>query len=313
MNKLILTILLSATVFLLLMALFINLWAPRVQINRRISSFGKKPSRRRRKDREKKLLGKLTLLNGQDFIQKLSDELFVAGIKLRPEEFLTIWWVGGLVIPLLLRFLGLSAITSIGLVVIGVAAPVIYLHLKKESVLKQFDNQLLDALTIICNSLRAGFSFQTAAENVSKELPDPIAREFRMVSREFLYGIPMEDSLANLVRRTKNQDLELIVNAVIIQKKVGGNLANILDNISDTIKQRIQLRGDIKVMTSSGRVSGGIIGALPIFLLVMLMILNPTYIEDFISTSTGRIMLMIGAGMEIAGFIVVNRIVSIKM
>lgn len=246
-------------------------------------------------------------------LEKLADELYVAGLALRPEEFVLIWGAIAVILPAVMLFFGLNVTMCLGVVIVGAVAPIFFVKLKRRKRLAKFDKQLIDALGVICNSLRAGVSFQTAMNTISIEMEDPIAREFGRVYRECQMGMPMETSFNRMVARTGNRDLELICSAVIIQKQIGGNLAEVLENISSTISERVKLRGEIKTMTSSGSLSGYIIGALPIFMLVMLMFINPTYVNMFFETSTGRIMLIISAALEIVGFTVVKKIVNIKM
>lgn len=246
-------------------------------------------------------------------LEKLADELYVAGIALRPEEFITIWAVlaGGM--PALAVFLGVPTSAAVGLALLGAAAPIALVKMKRNKRLAKFGLQLSDALTVMCNALRAGQSFQTSMQSIATEMEEPISREFGRVFRETQLGMPLETSLNRLVQRTGNQDLDLVCSAVVIQRQIGGNLAQILENISGTINQRIQLRGEIKAMTSSGTFSGYIIGALPVFLLVMLMILNPGYADIFFTTDTGRILLIISVVLEGIGFTIVRKIINIKM
>lgn len=246
-------------------------------------------------------------------LEQIADELYVAGVALRAEEFITIWILTGVVIPAIALFLGAPTTVCIGIVIIGAAAPISYVTLKKNKRLALLGTQLSDALAIICNALRVGQSFQSAMKNVAEEMEEPISREFMRVYRETQYGMPLENSLARLVERTKNPDLELMCSAVIIQRQIGGNLAIILQNISDTINQRIRLRGEIRTMTSAGRMSGYIVGALPVFIILILMFINPGYVTMFFVTSTGRIMLIISVILEIIGFSIVNKIVNIKL
>ena len=246
-------------------------------------------------------------------LEQLADELYVAGVVLRAEEFITIWVFTGVFIPAIALFLGAQTSVCIGLVIIGASGPISWVTLKRNKRLSLFGTQLSDALTIICNALRVGQSFQTAMKNVADEMPEPISREFMRVYRETQYGMPLETSLERLIARTKNSDLELVCSAVVIQRQIGGNLAVILDNISDTINQRIRLRGEVKAMTAAGRMSGYIVGALPIFILVLLMFINPDYIDIFFTTESGRTMLIICVVMEAIGFSIVQKIVSIKM
>jgi tight adherence protein B len=246
-------------------------------------------------------------------LDKIADELYVAGVALRAEEFITIWVVTGAVIPSVAMFLGATMSLSIGMAIVGAAAPIAFVTFKRNRRLAVLGKQLSDALNIICNALRAGLSFQTALKSVADEMPEPISREFMRVYRETQLGMPLETSLNRLVQRTGNQDLELVCSAVVIQRQIGGNLAEILENISDTINQRIQLRGEIKTMTSAGTLSGYIIGALPIFIIVLLMFINPGYVDMFFTTDTGRIMLIVSVVLEAIGFAIVRKIVNIKL
>ncbi len=246
-------------------------------------------------------------------LDQIADELYVAGIALRAEEFITIWVLTGAVLPAIALFLGAPMSLSIGLVIVGAAAPIGFVALKRNRRLTQFGKQLSDAVTVICNALRAGQSFQTALKNVGEEMEEPISREFMRVFRETQLGMPLEASLMRLVQRTKNQDLDLMCSAVIIQRQIGGNLAAILENISETINQRIRMRGEVKAMTSAGRLSGYIIGALPIFIIVLLMFINPGYVDMFFTTKSGQIMLMVSAVLETIGFLLVRKIINIKM
>lgn len=246
-------------------------------------------------------------------LEQIAEELYVAGVALRAEEFITIWILTGVVIPAIALFLGAPTTVCIGLVIIGAGAPITWVTIKKNKRLALLGTQLSDALAIICNALRVGQSFQSAMKNVAEEMEEPISREFMRVYRETQYGMPLETSLARLVSRTKNPDLELMCSAVIIQRQIGGNLSVILQNISDTINQRIRLRGEIRTMTSAGRMSGYIIGALPVFIILLLMFINPGYIDMFFTTRSGRIMLLISLVLEAIGFSIVNKIVNIKL
>ena len=246
-------------------------------------------------------------------LERLADELYVAGIALRAEEFVLIWIIAAAAIPLLVLFFGANPIICVALVIVGAASPIAYVRFKRQKQLSKIDNQLIDAVIIIGNSIRAGMSFQTAMQSIAEEMDPPISKEFARVNRETNMGMPLETSFDRMITRTGNKDLELICNAVIIQRQIGGNLAEVLDNLSATIAERIRLRGEIKAMTSSGTLSGYIIGALPIFILLLLMFINPEYINMFFTTSAGRIMLLVSVVMETIGFIIVRKIVNIKM
>jgi tight adherence protein B len=162
-------------------------------------------------------------------------------------------------------------------VVLGLVAPRIYVGIKQGQRLKAFEDELPDILNLWVNSLRAGYSVPQAMEAVGKEAPPPACDEFRRVVSEFQIGIPMEIALNNMLARLESEDLDLVFTAVNIQREVGGNLAEILETISHTIRERIRIKGEIKTLTASGRASGTLVGSLPIGLAIFLYIVNPDY------------------------------------
>lgn len=246
------------------------------------------------------------------FIDSLEDELSMAGIPLRIEEYLSIWFLLCLGIPAFAAFFGAKFLVLLALFIIGFSIPIVLIKMKKSKRASLFNKQLIDAMAIICNCLRTGFSFQTAMESVAKEMADPISYEFDRMLRERNLGLSLEECMAKMIKRTGNKDLQLISNAVIIQKQVGGNLAEILESISDTIKERVKISDEIRVLTSTGRVSGYIVGLLPVFILILLMVINPTYVEEFFVTSNGRAILLVCVVLESIGFLFVKKIVSVK-
>lgn len=303
-------------VFFLTYGILSLLWKDRLAASRRISALREAGAPENRSGipgpNRRSLLTGLFPKGSSGRLNQLADELYLSGIALKAEEFLILWVCCGIVLPIILRILDVRLMVVMGVVILGSSLPIVLVKINKAKSQRAFDGQLVDALTIICNSLRAGFSFQTAMDNIAAELPDPISREFRRVSRECHLGMPLEESLGGLVRRSGSEDLELIVSAVVIQRQVGGNLAQVLDNISGTIRSRIKLRGDIKTMTASGTMSGYVIGAMPIILLVMLMILNPSHVEMFFTTEIGKLLLLLSAVMEAIGFFFVRKIVNVK-
>ena len=246
------------------------------------------------------------------FIDSLEDELSMAGIPLRIEEYLSIWFLLCIGIPAFAAFFGAKFLVLLALFIIGFSIPIVLIKMKKSKRASLFNKQLIDAMAIICNCLRTGFSFQTAMESVAKEMAEPISYEFDRMLRERNLGLSLEECMAKMIKRTGNKDLQLISNAVIIQKQVGGNLAEILESISDTIKERVKISDEIRVLTSTGRVSGYIVGLLPVFILILLMVINPTYVEEFFVTSNGRAILLVCVVLESIGFLFVKKIVSVK-
>jgi len=190
--------------------------------------------------------------------------------------------------------------------------PTYIVNRKKARRLAQFESQLSEALVMISNCLKSGLTFQQAMGNIASEMAEPIGREFGRTIREINLGNSVDIALANLAERVKSIDLGLAVSAIQIQRQVGGNMVELLDNISETIKERIKIKNEIKVLTASGRTSGLIIGMLPIGLAGVLMLINPDFIASFFNTRMGIAMLIAGAVMETMGFLAIKKIVTIK-
>lgn len=265
----------------------------------------KKQKKLRKNDQAKQLFGKRILDN-------LTLELSLAGIRLRAEEFLMIW-IFLAIVPMAVSFAWKADwLISLALFLCGVVLPWFFVKKAKGKRMALFELQLSDALIIIGNCLRTGLSFEQAITSIARDMPDPIAKEFGRVIREIQLGLTMEEALENMVKRLKSDDFMLIVAAVLIQRQVGGNLSEILDGISDTIRERLKIKTSIKVLTASGRISGMVVGLMPVFILLVLMMINPSYIRMFFTTQIGMMMLCAAGCLEVIGFFFVRKIVNIK-
>lgn len=242
----------------------------------------------------------------------LFDALISADIMMRPEEFALIWIVATFIPSGLAALFGAGILPSSTLAGLGAFMPLVVIKIKKGKRLKVFESQLGDTLIMMCNSLRSGFSFQQAMDSVATDMPAPIGVEFSRVCNEIRYGATLDEALENMVNRIKSPDLMLVVSAVCIQRTTGGNLSEILTTISTTIRDRLKIKGEIRSITAQGRTSGLIIGALPAFIAVALMLINPSYMSTFFTTSTGRIMLIVCVVMEIFGFLAIRKVVTVK-
>lgn len=177
---------------------------------------------------------------------------------------------------------------------------------------KKFTNQLGDMLTMVANALRAGFSFMQAFELISREMDAPMGREVQLVVNEVNLGNTLESALDNMQRRVASPDFELVVTAVLIQRQVGGDLASILDTISETIAERVRMRREVMTLTAQGRLSGWVLAAVPFALSVIIYIVNPGYLKPLIESDIGHMFIIGAIIMEIIGFIIIQRIVDIK-
>jgi len=243
--------------------------------------------------------------------RKMQMHLLRAGIPLKGEEYLTIWLLLVVLIPGMLYLLTMNPwAVPIGMLT-GILLPRLYLTQKQGARLQALNGQLGDALVTMANGLRAGFGFQQAMDSVKRELPDPIAAEFAWTLREMNLGCSHEEALVNLGQRVGSDDLDMIITGIIIQRQVGGNLAEILDNISGTIRERSRIKREIKVLTAQGRLSGMIIGLLPLVLIVVMLLINPDYFNVMLRDLRGIVMLTIAVILEIIGFILINKIIDI--
>ena len=247
---------------------------------------------------------------------KVSDDfrifLLAAGVRFKPQEFIVLWGACTLLIPLILWLLTgkiLLALLGLG---IGFSLPLLYVKSSKKKRLRAFGNQLGDALLIMANCLRSGFTFRYAMERVSEDLPDPIASEFARVIREVNLGMSLDESLGKLAVRMQSDDMKLVNSAVNIQQKAGGNIADIIDKVAATIRERIQIQNNVKTLTAQGRYSGILIGCLPIALLLIFSIMSPQYVSVLYTTDFGRILLLVAGLLEVIGFFVINKMTNVK-
>jgi tight adherence protein B len=191
------------------------------------------------------------------FGERVSRDLARADLKLKPGEYIALMIISAFGVGVFAWFIGGRSIIFGGIAgIIGLFLPRMYVKREQGKRLIRFSEQLADMLNLMVNSLRAGFSTMQALEAISKELPPPICDEFRRVVQEMQLGVPMEVALDNLLRRIPSEDLDLVVTAVNVQREVGGNLADILDTISFTIRERVRIKGEIRVMTSQVLYSG---------------------------------------------------------
>jgi tight adherence protein B len=197
-------------------------------------------------------------------------------------------------------------------ILVGFFAPDWYVRFRFSKRLKDFNNQLGDTIGLLANSLRSGYSMLQSMELVAREAPDPIGSEFKRVVREVGLGLSVQDALNNLLRRIPSDDLDLMITAINIQYEVGGNLAQILDTISHTIRERVRIKGEISVLTAQGRISGYLITCLPLFLAVVITLINPTYMSTLWAWPW-IIMPICGGVMIFVGFLIIRKIVNIEV
>lgn len=191
--------------------------------------------------------------------------------------------------------------------------PILVIFIMRKIRLNKFLNQLPDVFELMSQGLRAGHSLPNAILIISQQLTDPVKSEFARVFHEQNLGIKIEEALKNMAKRIGMMDVNFFVTAVCIQRQTGGDLAEVLDNISGVIRERIKLFGMVKALTAEGRLSGWVLLALPIVVFILEMVVNPAYSDKLLKTEIGNYMLITGAVMQLLGLAMIQKIVNIKV
>ncbi|MFN7035602.1 MAG: type II secretion system F family protein [Bellilinea sp.] len=248
---------------------------------------------------------------------RISQELSRADLKLRPGEFIALIVISIIMTAGVGYVIGqYSIVTAVIGGIIGAFLPRFYVKRQQNKRLIRFNEQLSDMLNLMVNGLRAGYSTMQAMEAVSKELPPPISDEFHRVVQEMQLGITMEKALDNLLKRIPSDDLDLVITAINVQREVGGNLAEILDTISFTIRERVRIKGEIRVLTTQVMYSGKFLSLLPLLLIATLYLLNRDYIMTFFkpeSVPCGYIALGVAAILIISGYFTMTKLADIEV
>ena len=256
------------------------------------------------------MLGKFT---GENYFDVLERDLAQADIKLRPSEFI----IFRAAIILFIACVGLVLTQSL-LIGLLIAVPFLFIHgpilgfLKKRRINK-FSLQLAEFLILIVNSLRAGQTFMQGCSVAAKESPDPIATEFRQVIKEVNLGLPEAEALENLLTRVPSEDLKIVVSGYTIQRKVGGNLAEILETTAGTIRERVRIQGQIDTLTTQGKLSGLLVGALPFFIGFAISGINPEYFEPMLTPPWGWATIGLALTMQLLGALMIKKVVTIEI
>ncbi|MDY7080321.1 MAG: type II secretion system F family protein [Chloroflexota bacterium] len=243
----------------------------------------------------------------------LATQLARADLKVTVGEFMAatvilVIFAGGVAF-----FLRRDILITVGACLGGFFAPRIYVSVLRGRRLKAFNDQLGDTINLMVNGIRAGYSVLQAMEAVSQEMGPPISGEFGRVVREVQLGLTLENSLDNMLRRVPSDDLDMMITAINVQREVGGNLAEVLDSISHTIRERVRIKGELKAMTGQSRMSGYMIGALPVAIAIFLYIINPDYISQLFEHPCGYAMLGCAGVGIIGGFAVISKVMQIDV
>ena len=242
----------------------------------------------------------------------LTEDLARAGLNITPPEYLMIR-IGAVALGALIGLFRFGI--SLGPVILGVVGfivpPLVMAYLQRRRQNK-FNEQLTGMLQLLSNSLKTGYPIDRALETVANKSPKPVSTEFERVTTEITLGTTVEEALSALLLRINSPDLEFIVTAILLHTRVGGNLAEVLDNISDTLRDRLQTKRDMSVLTAQSRASATIITGLPILLALGLYIFVPGYFAPMTSTLIGYILLGVAAGFVLVGNLIIRRMTMLE-
>jgi len=309
--------------------------APQVDLREKLKNLAKDPEGMAREielGADKKsvlsvvdLRGLFAKFTGQSYMDNLEKELTQCDIPLKPGEFLAVRVALVIVAFLVVLLIFDNFYLAVGIAGISSLLHIPFMALKRTMRIDKFVLQLAEFLILITNSLRSGQTFLQGVDIASKDSPNPIGMEFRMLLKETNLGIPVETAFNNMLLRVPSEDLKIVMSAFSIQRNVGGNLADIMDQVAAMIRQRITIQGQIKVLTTQGKLSGAIVGLLPLGLGFVISLINYDYMkklwtprtdvpsQDLIDKYIGPILLMVGIFMELLGCFVIYKICDIEV
>ena len=253
------------------------------------------------------------LLKNARWAQKLDNLLVQGGISIRLGTFILLMGVLGATGFLVMTAVFNRPLLSLPVGVVAAALPVIYARQRKLQRVRKFEQQFPDSLDMLNRALRAGLALNGAIQIVADESPDPVAQEFRVLFEENRLGLDMKEALKKLAGRVDSTELRLFVTAVILQRETGGNLAEILERAAAIIRDRFRILGDIRTLTAQARLSGFILTVLPIVMAALIYFVAPEYLKGLVVDPIGRVLIVAAVSLQVIGFLVIRRIINIKV
>ncbi len=247
------------------------------------------------------------------FADKLRNYIGQAGMKVKPGRLILLSAVLAFASYLIAGRLAESPLIGLAAVPVGALIPIGVVAFKRMRRMKAFEKGFPEAIDLLGRAVRAGHSFSTGLEMITTELPEPVAGEFRTTFEEQNFGLPLRDALLNFSERVPLIDVQFFVTAVLIQKETGGNLAEILDNLSHVVRERFRILGEVKVKTAQGRLTAAILIALPPFMAILLRTINPKYMSPLFNDPIGPYVIALAVFLQIVGTIMLWKIVDIEV
>jgi tight adherence protein B len=256
------------------------------------------------------------VLNRNAVSERWQMDLDRAGLNLRPTEYFLVRLVAAAITVLVIAALGRSALAFFVGVPIGVLVymlPPIWVRQRIKSRVNAIEHQLAETISLIASSLRAGFAFAQGVDAAAKRMGPPIASELQRMMLDINLGMSTEDALAAMNERVNSEDLDMVVTAILIQRNSGGNLAEVLENVTETMRDRERIRGEIKTLTSAQRFTGWVLAVWPVLVFLVFFALNPGMMSLMWTTTAGIVMLGLWAVLNLLGGVTLSRILSIDI
>lgn len=244
---------------------------------------------------------------------KIGNFLEQAGMRWAPARLVhtcLLAFMAGFIVGWMLTSSLVMAIAAGGL---ASGAPVLWIWRKRKARLHRFEELFPDALEFVSRSMRAGHAFSVSLEMIHREFQEPVAGEFRRTFEEHNLGLPIEIALQKLAKRVPSLDVHFFVSAVLLQKRTGGNLAEILDKLAYVIRERFKLRGRIRAVSAHGRMTAAALSAIPAAVAILMFYTNPDYVKFFFKDDTGNIMLGTAVFLQLVGYLIMKKIVNIEV
>jgi tight adherence protein B len=291
-------------------------------LGRRLEQFTQGETSRPRSGGDESLLrpadrGKLGplagLLGGSRQVESAALALERAGIPLRVGEYMALRITVATLFVLVTFLLTRNVLIALPVGVVGYFLPRWYVGSRRRRRQARINGQLEEMLTLVSNSLRSGYGLLQSFEYASRQISPPLADEIKRMLQEANLGAGAEAGIQGLAERIASPDMEMVVTAIAIQKSVGGNLAQTLDNVAYTIRERDRIRGEIKTLTAQQRMTGVVIGALPVFVGLIMFAMNPDYMTPLFTETVGKVLLLVAAGLEVLGIFLIRSLIAFEV
>jgi len=254
-----------------------------------------------------------TLLRRSARVSAMQDSLTQAGMKFRAGNFLVLCVSSGVLAALLILVLTKNPAIAWAALVIGSFLPYAVVSYRRQKRFEKIEELFPDAIDTLARAVRAGHAFTTALEMISNETPEPLASEFRKLFEEQKFGMPVRDALMNLTQRVPLVDVKFFVTAVMLQRETGGNLAEILDNLSYVIRERFKIQRQVRVHTAQGRLTMALLMAMPPTVVAVLLMFSPEFVKPLFYDPLGHILLVVAITLQTVGYFVIRKIIKIQV